>query len=110
MGEDGFVEDERNRRAARREVKKFIEAVHKAVPVADPETRLARRAETLPSREMAPRVSAPARVPGAIVEAEQQAREDRTFSFDDVEPAAIEVVKRPAANEDDGEFRFFEGK
>jgi len=110
MGEEGFVEDERNRRAARREVKKFIEAVHKAVPVADPETRLARRAEVLPSREMAPRVSAPVRVPSAIVEAENTAREDRTFSFDNAAPAAVEVVERPAPEGDDGEFRFFQGE
>ena len=107
MGEEGFVEDEKLRRAARREVKKFIEAVHKAVPVADPDTRLARRAEVLPAREMTPRVSAPVRVPGAIVEAEQQTREDRTFSFDDA-PAALLTVERPADEDDDGEFRFFQ--
>jgi len=43
MGEKDFVEDEKDRRAARREVKKFIVAVHKAVEVPGPVERMERR-------------------------------------------------------------------
>ena len=67
MGESAFVEDEKNRRAARREVKKVINAVHQAIPVPSPETRLERRKEVIPNRECAqPIVTLPACLPAAI--------------------------------------------
>ena len=108
MGEEAFVEDEKLRRAARREVKKFIGALHKAIPVASPETRLARRAEVAPMRASAERVTVAADVPAPIVEAESQARAERGFSFERT-AAAIDVVQRPEV-EDDGEFSFFSGE
>jgi len=68
---------------------------------------LTRRSVVAPSREV-PLLSAPVRVPDAIVEAESMAREDRSFSFDKSAPAAIEVIeRRPAQTDDEDEFRFF---
>jgi transposase InsO family protein len=106
MGETAFVEDERNRRAARREVKKFVEAVHDAVPVASPGERLDRRREVVPSRATASRVGLPVELPAAVVEAEAAARADREFRFDGAAAAGVETVIPSPASEDTG-FDFF---
>ncbi len=50
MGEDAFVEDERNRRALRKDIKSLISAVHRQVPLADPTERLERRRAVTPAR------------------------------------------------------------
>lgn len=110
MGEDAFVEDEKNRRRSRREVKRFIEAVHQAVPVPSPETRLERRRAVAPTREGALRAESPAEMPAAIVEAEAATRAARDFSFDDAPEAGLVAKPAPAAGDDDGEFRFFQGE
>jgi transposase InsO family protein len=108
MGEDAFVEDERNRRTARREVKKFIDAVHKAVPIPDPETRLARRKAVLPARENVARVEIPAELPAAVVECEAATRADREFEFVAAEASVVSATETAAPGEDE-EFRFFQG-
>ena len=108
MGESAFIEDERTRRAARREVKRFIKAVHEAVPVADPETRLQRRKAVQPARESVERVQITASLPAAIVEAEAAEHEDRGFRFS--ESVADVACSTPAPEvSDDDEFRFFRG-
>jgi hypothetical protein len=111
MGEAAFVEDEKNRRAARREVKKVIEAVHHAIPVSSPETRLERRKEVIPNRECAqPIVTLPAELPAAVVEAERFARAARDFRFDAVSAPVPVVIATPALEPtDDTEFQFFRG-
>ena len=104
MGEDAFVEDEKDRRAARREVKRFISAVHQAVPV--PETYLSRRRAVAPTRPDQARVEIPARLPAAIEEAHAATVADRQFSFGAAEPD-IEVIKRAPVSAEDAEFNFF---
>ena len=108
MGEDAFVQDERDRRAARREVKRVIDAVHKAIPVADPDTRLARRKAILPARESAARVELPAELPAAVVDVEAAVRADREFEFQAVETAVVSATETAPPSEDE-EFHFFQG-
>jgi len=105
MGEGDFAEDERNRRAARREIKRAIEAVHKTVPVAGPEERLARRREVLPSREPASRVEVRVGLPAPMQEAADVMAKERAFSLDAVQP--IERIDLPADGAGDDEFHFF---
>ena len=107
MGEGDFAEDERNRRAARREIRRAIEAVHKVVPVAGPEERLARRREVLPSREPAPRVEVRVGLPAPMQEAADAMAKDREFSFDAAEPIEVSPVDLPADGAGDDEFSFF---
>lgn len=105
MGDDSFVEDEKNRRAARREIKKAIEAVHRTVPVAGPEERLARRREVMPLREPAARVEVQIALPAPMQEAADAEAKARSFSFKDVE---IEMEStRPVADDDPG-FQFWD--
>ena len=66
MGEDAFVDDEKRRRVARRETKKFITQVHEQVHVPDYRERSARRAIE-PRREPS-RVTVAVTLPGALVE------------------------------------------
>jgi hypothetical protein len=106
MGETAFVEDERNRRAMRREVKKFVTAVHQAVPMADSETRLGRRTAILPARESGARVEVSAQLPAAIVEAEAAARADREFRFGDAS-GDVTCVTQPAEADEQSAFHFF---
>ena len=104
MGEDDFVEDEQNRRAARREVKKFIRAVHQAVPIPSPETRLARRREVLPMRAGIERPESVVSVPVEIIEAANAAAEEMAA------PARIEVERIAAESgqgTNDDRFDFF---
>jgi transposase len=100
MGEDSFVEDERNRRAARRDTKAFIAAVHEQVYVPDYETNHARRAVT-PRTEPARRLVA-AVVPAAVAEAAAAVNKDREVP----EPIAVDVIQ-PEPPAVDEAFNFF---
>ena len=79
MGEKDFVADERDRRAARREVKKFITAVHQQVQVPGPVERMERRMAMRP----------------AMIEAPAE--------------AGAGTLKHAPRAEDEGEFEFFQG-
>lgn len=105
MGEQKFIEDEKERRHTRREVKKVVAAITRIAPVATLEERLARRAEVLPARTDVPRVELPAELPAPVADQAAAVREERAFRFDQAE-SAIEVT--PAAvTEADDEFDFF---
>jgi hypothetical protein len=106
MGEAGFVEDERNRRAARREIKNIIAVIHQTVPVADADTRQARRTAVLPARESAIRVEAPVDVPEAIREAAAASKAERGVPFEEI-AGGIEATPPPPEDGDDGSFQFF---
>lgn len=105
MGEDAFVEDERDRRATRREVRKYIAAVHQVVPVPDPETHLARRRAVAPVRPDVERPAAAVNLPKAIADAHAAQEAERTFSFENAKP--VEVIRYPEPPDDSGEFNFF---
>ena len=105
MGEDDFVGDERDRRAARREVKRFIQAVH-TVPVMDPATRLARRRAVAPSRTMPEQMEVAVQLPAPIMEAHAAMSAERKASFDSIELAGVPAIALPHAAPDT-EFRFF---
>jgi hypothetical protein len=106
QGEDLFVEDERLRRAARREIKRAIATVHQRIPVASPEERLARRREVLPER-MTGVIGTPVELPAPIAEAAAAVRAASEFRFADA-GVEVECVKRPADDDvDDGSFSFF---
>jgi hypothetical protein len=107
MGEDGFVEDERNRRAARREIKNIIAAIHQTVPVADADTRMERRRAVLPARESAARVEAPVDVPEAIREAAAASKAERGVPFDEIAAVHLESTPPPPADDSSDEFHFF---
>lgn len=106
MGEDSFVEDERDRRALRREVKKFIDTVHRSVPVASPEERASRRMAVRPAR-----VAAAGRQdfepPVPVAAAVAAAHAEKAFRFADVPASAIPTLIRPNDDANDDEFRFF---
>jgi transposase InsO family protein len=103
MGETAFVQDERDRRAARREVKRAIAAAHRLAPAISYEERLARRAEVRPERETAARCSMPAELPTAVAEATAAMREEAR----PVAPVVVETVAAAPRGEDDGDFNFF---
>jgi hypothetical protein len=107
MGERDFVEDEKDRRRARREVKKFIQAVHRSVPVAAPEERAARRMAVRPVRPVtdAARVIAAAVAP-EIAAAVEAAKKEEEFRFAEVQ-AEIPSQAEACATGDD-EFEFFD--
>jgi transposase len=105
MGEDAFVADEKDRRASRRQVKQFVEAVHRSIPMATPEERAARRAAVRPARlagKAGSAVDVP--VPPAITAAVEAAGKQKSFRFADVEPA---IPSRTEADTTDDEFKFF---
>jgi hypothetical protein len=106
MGEQAFVQDERDRRAARREVKRFIETVHRAVPVADHNERAARRQATRPLRIEPARVETPAAIAESVSHAAEAARADRGFSFATPGEELIAVANRSAYQDDKDEDRF----
>jgi len=108
MGEDAFVQDEKDRRSARREVKRFIAAAHQAIPIPDAETHLARRRAVLPARVSAERPDMSVVVPGGVMDAHAARQAERAFSFENAKP--VEVVKRPEPSDDDGDFNFFQTK
>jgi hypothetical protein len=104
MGEDLFVDDERTRRAARRDIKRAVAAVHEQIPVTGPEERLARRREVLPQR-LVGGPGVPVALPAAVVEAQEAMRADREFRFED---AQIEMNVETLADESgDDAFNFF---
>lgn len=99
MGEDDFVEDEKNRRIARREVKAHIATVHSQVFVPDYELNHQRRAVN-PRTEPARRVTQ-AVVPAAVELAAAAVLEARAIP----EPVQlVAVAPAPVADED---FDFF---
>jgi hypothetical protein len=106
MGEEDFVQDERDRRATRREVKHLIETAHRVIPVTDPETRLRRRAAVTPPRIEPDRVEMPARLPAPIAEAATAQAAEAEFSFAGTEPT-IQVTERAPEADADVEFNFF---
>jgi len=110
MGDSAFTEDERLRRGARREVKRFLRAMNAAVPVPNSETRLERRKAVLPSRDNVPRLERPAEMPAAIAEAQAAAREERDFQFKAVDVDVARATKPTQPNDDDSDvFNFFQG-
>jgi hypothetical protein len=106
MGESAFVEDERDRRAVRREVKKFIQSVHRSIPMASPEERAARRMAVRPVR-VDQSVTAPAKIAPQIAAAVEAAREEKKFRFADAGADLARAADRAASQQDD-EFQFFE--
>jgi hypothetical protein len=104
MGEDAFVQDERDRRLARRQVKQLIKAVHQAVPVPDAETHFARRRAVAPERAAVARVEVPAQIPEGVARAHAAMQAERAAVL---EPVAVLRVERPSEPEDDGTFVFF---
>jgi len=112
MGEQAFVQDEKDRRTARREVKKFITAVHQAVPVADHAERAARRQEVAVKRIEPARVEVEVAVGGGVAEAAESARTERNFSFALAEGDTIARASADAYRDgdpEDGKFEFFQG-
>lgn len=107
QGEDLFIEDERNRRAARRDIKRAVAAIHEQIPVAGPEERLARRREVLPQRSMIGGVGTPVVLPAALVQAQEAMRAEREFRFKDAGAIEVERAERPANGLDDV-FSFFD--
>jgi hypothetical protein len=106
MGEDAFVEDERGRRATRREVKRYIEAVHTQVPFPSPETQLSRRRTIAPARVVPDRAEAAVTVAPSLAAAARAAEEEKQFSFASA-VVPIEVVKVAPDQNDDDVFSFF---
>ncbi len=100
MGEDSFVEDERNRRLTRREVKAHIASVHSNVYVADHVEQHRRRAVE-PRNEPARR-EVPAILPPAVEQAAAAIAADKVLPL----PAAIEVTKSTEPDPEE-EFNFF---
>jgi hypothetical protein len=114
MGGEDFVIDERNRRAARREVKKFIETVHGAIPIATAEERAMRRAAIVPALIEPAREEQAAEMPAALVAAAAALEKRRSFRFSDDVPA-IGVLTQgrdvdAETNPGDDEFKFFAGE
>jgi len=107
MGTDSFVADERNRCAARRDIKRAVESIHNTIPVAGPEERLARRREVLPQRSIGgPGV--PVQLPPAAVEAEAGMRAEREFRFAEAGAAVpLGRIEMPADEDAGDTFNFF---
>ena len=106
MGESDFVQDERERRTVRREVKKFIAAVHQVVPIATAETQLDRRRANTPTRPATERVDVPVLLPAPITEAHAALVAESEFSFKAAEAPVPVVEAAPVADADD-QFCFF---
>lgn len=104
VSEDRFVEDIRDQRAGRREMKRYVAAVHQAVPFPDAETHLARRRAVVPARVPAERPEAPAQIPAAIAAAHAAREAERASSLESV--TVLRVERRPEP-EDSGDFNFF---
>jgi hypothetical protein len=108
MGEDSFIEDEIQRRRARKQVKQAIASIHRAVPVPSPEDALARRRAVAPVRIDPERPERPALLAQPLMDAAAAFKAEREFRFDQAS-AAIDVVRIPAeAPADESErFNFF---
>ncbi|HYW47256.1 MAG TPA: hypothetical protein VE959_30595 [Bryobacteraceae bacterium] len=109
MGLDTFTDDERARRAARREIRRAIDAVHQQSVVPTIEERLARRREALPCRDAAARAEIPLALPAAVEEAAAAAREDREFRFEQADSGMVGTTL-PTPTEGDDDFCFFQGE
>ena len=107
MGEQDFVEDEKLRRASRREVKRAIVAAHQ-VYVPGVIERAARRAEVRPERIEPGREEVSVELPAAVVAAAAAAAEVKRFCFAAVNAGAVHAVA-PAPADDGTEFKFFSG-
>ncbi len=105
MGEQVFVEDERLRRAARREVRNFIQDVHKAVPVASAEDRALRRLAIAPSRQEPPRTSLQCELPTGITDAVEALKNDGQSGAGGPIPTIAVIPAAPEAEDD--RFNFF---
>jgi len=113
-GSRDFVADERDRRVARREVKRFIQNVHQAIPIPGAEERAARRAAVRPALIEPAREEVAAQMPAALIEAAAAIEQRRSFKFNDVPPDQVEILTlgRGADTDTDpgeGEFNFFQG-
>ncbi len=106
MGTDDFVEDEKLRRRARRDVNRIVEAAHQVVHVPDYRERVARRQAVEPAAAPA-RVEIPVALPAPVTQAVEAARQDREFSFAAAKSADIARAAGRDDDSDDGEFRFF---
>jgi transposase InsO family protein len=108
MGEDSFIEDEIQRRHARKQVKQAIASIHRAVPVPSPEAALDRRRAVAPVRIDPERPERPALLAQPLMDAAAALKAEREFRFDQAS-AAIDVVRIPAeAPADESErFNFF---
>ena len=104
MSEDKFIEDIRDQRAARRDVKRFIAAVHQVVPIPDAETHLARRRAVIPARVPADRPEIAGEIPAGIAAAHAAKEAERASSLESV--TVLRVERRPES-EDSGDFDFF---
>jgi hypothetical protein len=109
--EDAFVQDERDRRASRREVTRFIARVHQQVHIPDHRERANRRREVLPVRVEPKRPEIAAEVPKAVADAAASASGERKFSFAAAPAAGAELIARANDNayrdDDDATFQFF---
>jgi hypothetical protein len=110
MGEESFVQDERDRRALRRDVKAFIRTVHSAVPVANPAERAARRAAVRPARIYDGGTESAEMVPASIRDAAGAAKREGEFKFANAGADLVRTVDRAVDREDDldDEFQFFQ--
>ncbi len=112
MGEAAFQQDERDRRASRREVKKFIAGVHQAVYIPDHRERANRRREVRPARTEPKRPEIAAELPKAVTDAAASAAEERKFSFAAAPTDGAEVIRMANADayrdDTDSAFRFFQ--
>jgi putative transposase len=103
MGEQAFVQDLRDQRAARREVKKAIRAVGAMAPACSLEERLARRAEMRPARSEVPQVTTPAALPAPLMEQAAAEAEEKAFHCED----APEIASETRPERGSGRFDFF---
>jgi len=133
MGEDSFIQDERDRRSALKTIRGFIAAIQTG-DVAPVEERARRREAAraaLPEGQVAGAPTGRMPMPQAIEQAAAAAAADANFSFsrggatpapplsvsstsEEVRPAPAAAIAQPPPaageiSEDDGEFRFFGG-
>jgi transposase InsO family protein len=110
MGEQGFVKDERDRRGAKREIKRAIAVAHALAPVASPEERLARRAEVAPDRSLPDgRGSVAVELSDGVIEAAAARAEEVAFRFLDAGVGVEKQESLPDGRGSDDEFKFFQG-
>jgi transposase InsO family protein len=111
MGEQGFIEDEKVRRASRRETRRAIDILHRQEYVPESVERLKRRIPALPVRTEPERLEAPAAIPAPIMDAVHAAEEEKRFSFAGVQ-VMLEASDRMYRDDDpdDGRFDFWGGE
>lgn len=97
MREEGFKEDERDRRSAAKQIKHMISAIHRQVYVPGAEVRALRRMETRP-------IAPPALPPATTISAHEPAPiTAQVIPQGSMEPAGSRADEQ---QQDDGEFRF----